>query len=765
MPPSGRLPQERIDAVARWVMAGAPWPKSAPAMAAVDGAPRVTPETRRFWSFQPIRRPPVPRVQGSGPTARGTGTQARGFLNPIDAFVLARLQKSGLKPNPPAPRAALLRRVYYDLIGLPPSPEEVRAFLGDASPAAYERVVDRLLASPRYGEKWGRHWLDLVRFAETNSYERDGHKPDAWRYRDYVIDSLNRDKPFDQFIVEQLAGDELPGAGTEQLIATGFYRLGLWDDEPVDPKQALYDELDDVVSTTGQVFLGLTLGCARCHDHKIDPIPQKDYYRFLAFFNGVTPYGQRSHETVVANSLRPIAAPEVVQRHRQAVEAHQQLVKANAEALAALEQKAESDFSPVEREEFRNDEARPQILKKRVGSVLTQGEFDRYLALRAERAEIARRRPPALDTALCVTEVGPAPRETRVFARGNPHAEGEAVAPGFPSVLGTGDPRIAPPQTGKSSGRRLALAQWIASPGNPLTARVIVNRIWQHHFGRGIVRTPSNFGFQGARPTHPELLDWLASELVHPTLDAGQHAGSARQSPAGAGSARAWSLKRIHRLIVTSRTYRMSSSGRRDALSKDPENDLLWRFDPRRLQAEEVRDSVLAVTDGLNLKAGGPSFYPDIPAEVLAGQSMPGAGWGKSSAEEQRRRSVYIYVKRSLITPIIASFDGPDTDFTCPVRFATTQPTQALGMLNSEWINEQARVMASSLRRAAPGDTAGQVRAALWRVMQRPPAEHEVARGVRLIGDLRSREGLSAEQALARFCVVALNLNEFLYLD
>jgi hypothetical protein len=315
--------------------------------------------------------------------------------------------------------------------------------------------------------------------------------------------------------------------------------------------------------------------------------------------------------------------------------------------------------------------------------------------------------------------------------------------PGFPAVLSPPEPQITPPPYGDTSGRRLALAHWIASPDNPLTARVMVNRVWQYHFGRGIVRSSSDFGFQGDRPTHPELLDWLASEFV----------------------AKGWRLKPLHRMIMLSATYRMSSRAQRKAYARDPGNDLFWRFAPRRLQAEEVRDSILAANGSLNVKMGGPGFFPTIPEEVLAGQSQPGANWGKSSPEERARRSVYIFVKRSLITPILASFDGPETDLTCPIRFATTQPTQALGFLNSAFIHEQAKVFAEYLRRTAGPDPAAQVKRALWRVTQRPPTAKEVTRGVRYIEAMRHEQGVRPEDALTLFCVIALNLNEFIYLD
>jgi len=734
MPPQGKLPQKQIDVFARWVSMGAPWASEHASLEPKGhhGPPAVTAETKRFWSFQPVKRPAVPVVKTKG-----------WVRNPIDAFVLKRLEAAKLTPNPRAGKIALIRRAYYDLIGLPPSPEAVEAFVADNSPQAWEKVVDQLLQSPQYGEKWGRHWLDLVRYAETNSYERDGAKPNAWRYRDYVIQSFNQDKPYDQFVTEQLAGDELGDRTPERLIATGYYRMGIWDDEPADPEQALYDDLDDIASTTSQVFLGMTVGCARCHDHKLDPIPQKDYYSFLSFFSGVRRYGVRSDESVAEASLAPIAPPEAQQKQREEVAAHQEKMKANREQLQALENRVLPDLTPVEKEEWRTEAARIPTVKKRVPRLLSQEEFDRYAMLSGERRRLLRFRPSALDSALVVKEVGAKPREMHLLMRGNPHAKGDKVEPGFLSVLTSAQPEIAAPQHGDTSGRRLALARWITGKENPLTARVLANRVWQYHFGRGIVRSTSNFGFQGDKPTHPELLDWLASEIM-------------------AGD---WKLKPIHRTIMLSAAYQMASTGNPAALAKDPENNLMWRFDMRRLQAEEVRDSILAVNGSLNLKMAGPSIYPTIPAEVLAGQSRPGEGWGVSSPEEQARRSVYIFVKRSLAMPIIASFDGPETDFSCPSRFSTTQPTQALGMINSTFVNDQARIFAQSLKKQAGENLADQVRLGLTRTLQRKPTPVEIDRGVKFVELLQREDKASPDDALAAFCVIALNLNEFMYLD
>ena len=497
-------------------------------------------ETKKFWSFQPVKRPAVP--SGRGPVE----SQSDRHVCLLATFF------GWDSPNGPADKVALLRRAYYDLIGLPPQPESVTALLADTSPDAFEKVIDRLLESSHYGERWGRHWLDLVRYAETNSYERDGAKPFVWRYRDYVIRSFNDDKPYDQFVREQLAGDELSPATPDGIIATGYYRLGIWDDEPADPEQALYDDLDDIVQTTGQVFLGMTIGCARCHDHKFDPIPQKDYYKFLSFFRNVRRFGVRSHESVFEASVRTFALESERKQHEAAVESHKTQLSRTVSDLKAIESKIESDLVGVENDEFKTEGARIEIVGKRVPKLLTEEEFNRYKSLTRERDQLRANKPPGMAQALCVTEDGRTAEPTHVLVRGNPHIPGDRVEPGFLDVLSPPEPQIVePPAEANSCGRRLALANWIASQDNPLTARVIVNRVWQYHFGRGLVRSSSDFGFQGTPPTHPELLDWLAADFV----DGG------------------WQIKRLHKQIMLSNTYQMSSLGNPAALEKDPENN------------------------------------------------------------------------------------------------------------------------------------------------------------------------------------------------
>jgi hypothetical protein len=640
MPPRRKLSSSQIADLTAWVRDGAPWPAES-GTATADRAREAAARARNHWAFQPIATPTPPILPDSS-----------GTLHPIDAFVQARLREAGLPVPPAANPRSLIRRVTYDLTGLPPTPEEVEAFAADPSPEAWERLVDRLLSSPHYGEKWGRHWLDLVRFAETNSYETDEPKPHAWRYRDYVIRALNEDKPYDRFIREQLAGDELPDGGADGIIATGYYRIGIWDADPADKELARYDQLDDIVATTGQVFLGLTVDCARCHDHKIDPIPQRDYYALLSFFHNVAPYR-------------------------------------NGGA---------SDEVPL---------------------------------------------PDASGKALAVTEPGATPPDTFVLQRGNPGNHGDRVQPAFPQILSPPSPKITPAASGRSSGRRLALADWIASRDNRLTARVLVNRVWQHHFGRGLARTPSDFGVQGLPPTHPELLDWLAQDFM----------------------ARGWSLKQLHRRILMSRAYQASAVASPEALRKDPANDLFSRFDMRRLTAEEIRDSAIWVSGAGNPRMFGPGVYVSLPKEVLASQSVPGKGWGNSPAAEQARRSIYIHVKRSLLTPVLLGFDLAETDRSTPVRFATTQPTQALGTLNGTFFNERAVALAARVRRECGDSLEARVRRTLHLVTGRPPTPAETTRGVGLIQTLEREDGTTPDAAMNAFCLLALNLSEFFYLD
>jgi hypothetical protein len=481
------------------------------------------------------------------------------------------------------------------------------------------------------------------------------------------------------------------------------------------------------------------VNCARCHDHKIDPIPQADYYSMLAFFHELTPYGTRGDQT--GNNQTDITPPEVAEKYQ---------------ALDDLKDKLRPRIHEIEQagivkmsgEDQRRTEGRERerTLRRKLRDYLDEKQWNEYAALKAEwdRLESEERKLPPRESALSVAKVHKTPPETFVLLRGNPTSHGDRVEPAFPSLFSAGKPSLPNrPEEARSSGRRLALANWIASPDNMLTARVMANRVWQYHFGRGIVRSSNNFGQLGDPPTHPLLLDWLANRFIE----------------------NGWKLKPLHKLILMSNAYRMSSQGNEEALAKDPANNLFWRFDMRRLSAEEVRDSIHAVTGVLNTKMYGPGVYPTISKEVLAGQSQPGSGWGHSSPEDQARRSIYIHVKRSLITPLLEDFDGPDTDNTCPVRFTTTQPTQALAMLNGDFANAQAAVFADRLRKEAGENPADQIALAIRLTTCRHATPDDIERGLALMKKLEGNHGIKGQDVLKYYCLLVLNTNEFFYLD
>ncbi len=797
---------------------------------------------RDHWAFLSPKRPEVPAVKDTA-----------WVRNPIDAFVLARLEEEKLTPNPPADRLTLLRRVYLDLIGLLPTPAEQDAFWADNSSVALERVVDDLLARPEYGERWGRHWLDVVRYAESNGYERDGAKPSAWRYRDYVINAFNADKPYDRFLTEQLAGDELPDANAETCIATTFLRLGPWDDEPADALVDRYDQLDDVLGTTSATFTALSLRSARCHDHKFESFTQRDYTRMLAVFEPLkrpqegrtdldrmvgteaelSAYqaasrvvdeqmaalrGERdraewelSKRLADAGMLRTPAGRAVLATSREQPQMWRYTEEAppdtwqqtsfdaaswqegpggfgtegtpgtavrtrwasreiwlrrefelSAEALAAdepalvsfaasrrclrdlFERRAGGEgrrfygrvqiaadigrgtgrahswpqhagralrkppaaststwawlrstrrprppgagprlwprccqrtpptrFSPSRRRNAKQHEMvkkfRPK-LKQLLDRCASDAEKQSFTEIDRRLGDADKSRPAPLPSAYIWFEESPESKLSHVWKRGNPRDSIEEVSAGFPAIL-VDAPPPPPTPTAKSTGRRRQLAAWLTRPDHPLTARVWVNRIWQHHFGDGLVGSENDFGVMGEMPTHPELLDWLASELV----------------------AGGWRLKPLHRLIVLSNTYQMSSDVRPAVAARDPADDLLWRYPARRLEAEAVRDCVLETAGTLNRERGGPSVYPAISPEVLASQSKPGNGWGKSDAAQAARRSIYVFVKRTLLVPELEVLDFPDTNGTCEQRVVSTVAPQALTWFNGAFIRDQAQ--------------------------------------------------------------------------
>lgn len=639
------------------------------------------------WSFHPVIRPELPRISSAPATASS---------NPIDVFIAAGLEKAGLEPNPPASRRSQLRRLSLDVLGLPPTYEEIQDYEADTAPDAWQRRVEIALSRPEYGERWARHWLDVVRFAQSNGYERDGEKLFAWRYRDYVVQSLNADKPYDQFVREQIAGDELKPWTAEGVIATGFARLGVLDDEPDDAEQAVFDELDDVVSTTGVAFLGLTLGCARCHEHKFDPITHADYYRVLAFFRGVEP-GRHGADLAKSTAHVPLVEPEV--------------------AAAWRRQRTES----LQRLEAELAMARDGETKKQLTASLNQ----------------LRNTPPPFESALAVVASEGETKPTHVLKRGDPRQLGAVVEPGFLAALNpSGGDSSAMPGTSKRS-RRSILADWIASPENPWTARVIVNRVWQHYFGTGLVRTTGDFGRAGVLPSHPELLDWLASELV----------------------ARGWSLKWLHRVILTSDVYRRSSTVREAAEAVDPGNRWLWRQHQRRLEAEAIRDSLLFVSGQLNRVPGGRGFFPELSGDVLEGGSRPGTDWEISTPAERSRRSLYAYIRRTQMIPFFETLDYANVASPMTERPVTTVAPQALLLLNDAFVHEQAAAMARVVERrmgeagAMAQNTArrgGFIRAAFQQALGRVPSDKELAVAEAYLGRQRQNFAAMAHRLLFR---------------
>ena len=687
------------------------------------------------------------------------------------------MKSNGLSPAPEADRRTLIRRLSFDLTGLPPTPEEVEFFLSDTASDAYESLVDRLLASPRYGERWARHWLDLVRFAETHGYERDDPKPNAWKYRDWVVRALNRDLPYDRFLVEQLAGDEIPDASADSKTATGFYRLGLVDDEPADPQMDRFDQLDDVIKTVGTTMLGLSIHCARCHDHKFDPISQADYYRMVAFFAPGKRFIRDHNESIsielATSEERARFAAENARFDRETAPFLSQL-----EAIRAPHRKAILDarMQPLDNDTIlqprlqtpqnRYDPAQKQLHAELAGGhdVYTQARRDRRPVHGRGEGQEGRARsadqgsghcPPAAVAGLTRsdwTDLGPYADPVKLLMRGDAHRPGREVTPAFLSVVDSRPPVIVPPRDGKTTGRRLALARWIARADHPLTARVMVNRLWQHHFGLGLVATPSDFGTMGELPSHPELLDWLASEFV----------------------ARGWSLKAMHRLMVVSSTYRQSDAWNEPAARADPIGALLWRMAPHRLEAEPIRDAALAVSGSLNLEIGGPSVTPPIDPVVLAGQSRPGNGWAKSDPRTANRRSLYVYVKRTLPLPELEVLDAADNADPCPRRSVTTTAPQALTLLNSAFFHEQAAQLADRLRRETGDDPRAQIDRAFALTFARAPSDAERTQSLdflvqqsRLINQRPKPEDRvdPLREALRSFCLVLLNANEFVTVD
>jgi cytochrome c553 len=741
-----KLSDADIASIADWIRALTPDTNTA---ATETGAPiraagyAITEKDKQFWSFRKPVRPTVPAVKN------------RSWVrNEIDAFVLSRLEKAGLAPAPLAEPRVLIRRLYLDLIGIPPTPEEVNEFVRNPSDAAYKKIIEKLLASPHYGERWGRHWLDLARYADSGGYEFDYDRPNAWRYRDWVIQSFNQDKPYDQFIREQLANDQLKPNDTESLIATGFCRNGPTVDN-ADNEETRMDELDDMVTTTSTVFLGLTVGCARCHDHKYDPIPQKDYYRMQAVFFRYKKADRAlaSSEEEAAFKARNKEVDEKVRPFRQKVFAiekpHRDKLLAEkvefhmklAESTGVLKDKNIEEFRKEVATRFAKD---VKLQPEEIDALLSAEETQARKVLQDQINEINKTRPKNLPAVMGVTDESK-PVKAYLLKRGDYRSKGEEVHPGFPSVL-AGDADITP-QT-----PRKQLAEWIASAENPLTARVAVNRIWQYHFGKGLVRTPSDFGATGDRPSHPELLDWLATEFMAPRFG------------------RSWSWKALHRLILTSSTYRQASRFDEKAAAKDPDNRLFWRMNPHRLEAEILRDSILTVSGKLNPEMFGPGIYPRIDSSVIASGSRPRWPLEVKEGANEWRRSVYIFVKRSVLVPLIEVFDCPVTVVSSPVRSVSTVSPQALALLNNEFVLQQSQYFAERVKREAGADLRAQISRAYQIALTRRPSARENLWATEFIksqteGYRKRNEEKPEEAALRDFCHALINLNEFLYVD
>ena len=717
---------------------------------------------RNYWAFKLPVQAPVPPA-------------ANDLTNPIDRFLDATRRDKGLTAAPRASKLTLLRRAYLDLIGLPPTPAETDAFLADARPDAWERLIDTLLASPHYGERWGRHWLDVARYADSSGFEQDYDRPNAWRYRDYVIRSFNQDKPYDVFLKEQFAGDELDNRSDDTYIATGFLRAGprVAFREKDNPERR-YEYLDDLIATTGRGVLGLTVQCARCHNHKFDPIPQRDYYNLVTSFYGYV-------ETT--RPLVPRAEADAYEKHLQLIEAREAPLKAEIKKIEApYAAKLRRDSYKRFPEEVQRAIAKPeaertpgeQLLAQQVieGTSVSRRDLERSMtpadaakakALADRVAALEKEKPTPIPFAEIVTDgdfrfapdgegdevigcpkcrvwdvtdgsflhKGPGKYEappSYFLVRGDPNNKGSVLKPGFVTAATYGNPPTEiPPADGQTSGRRRALAEWLASPQNPLPARVIVNRVWHHHFGRGIVATLDNFGKMGDQPTHPELLDWLAVEFVK----------------------NGWSIKKLHRLMMTSEAYRMASAFEDAAdKEKDPQDLYLWRFRAQRLDAEIVRDAMLAASGAINLAVGGPPIFPPLPKELMT-EANHGIWKTQEEGPATWRRSVYVYRKRGLAFPMFQVFDLPEQNVSAAARYVSTVPTQALTMLNDAFVLKHAQLFAERVKKEAGDDPATQIELAYRIALTRPPTDAELA--------------VTKTQPLADVTHVLFNLNEFVY--
>lgn len=695
MPPDGKLEPAQIAILTKWVRMGAPWPQRDEED---DSTPRrgktITEEDRNYWCFQPVQRVTPPSVDDAW------------CRNEIDRFVLARLRAEGLTPAPEADKRTLIRRATFDLHGLPPRPEDVDAFFADDSPEAFSRLVDRLLESPRYGEHWARHWLDLVRYAESDGFKQDAYRPQVWRYRDYVIQSLNDDQPYDRFVIEQLAGDELDPNDPKMMVATSFLRHWIYEYNQRDVRTQWNNILNDITDVTSDVFLGLGMGCARCHDHKFDPILQRDYFRLQAFFAPLLPRDDLlllppAELTAYQQKLMDWEkATESIRREMETLErpvktrvAQGAINKFPPDIRPMLAKPAE-ERTPFETQifELADRQVREELNNLKIEEKLTGEEKERWKELREQLRQFDSLKPASPDAAFTVRDVGPKAPETKIPGKG----KSDAIAPGYLTVLDPSDATLVPAATSQTTGRRLTLARWIANPQNPLSTRVIANRVWQYHFGRGLASSSSDFGRLGERPTHPQLLDWLADQVVQGN----------------------WSLKRMHRLVMNSATYRQATSTPQFelAMRKDPENRLLWHMAARRLDAEQIRDAMLGVSGELDLQMGGPSQEHD-----------------------SARRTVYTKVLRNRRDPLLDAFDAPDGFNSTAQRNATTTPTQSLLMINGPWTLTRSQAFAQRLLGLPVDSLEARLQAAFRLAYGRPSDSAELSAAVEFVRHQQQR--------------------------
>jgi hypothetical protein len=693
------------------------------------------------WVYKPVQKPAVPTVK-----------QRAWVKTPVDAFVLQKLEANGLTPAAPADKITLLRRATFDLTGLPPTPEEVAAFVNDRSPKAFARVVDRLLASPRYGEKWARHWLDLARYAETDGFNGDHTRPHIWRYRDYVIRAFNSDKPYDRFVKEQIAGDELWPDDADALVATGFNRHFPDEWNARNLRQRRQEILNDITDTVGSALLGTTYACARCHDHKFDAVLQKDYYTLQSYFAAM-----RTKDDFVLASKKEQA------EYAAKLAVWEEKTKAIREQLAVVETPAWKFFDEDALEKYPEEidevitmppakrsplqwsfyhmarwqyQFAPGENGKNIEGQLKGAQKEKWQALRKQLATFDALKPAPLPLGSGITDIGREAPAHHLLKGGTYDAYGAEVQPGVLSVIDPRPATITPCDKAETTGRRTALAEWLTDPKNPLVARVMVNRLWQQHFGRGIVGTPNDFGMMREKESHRELLDWLAATLVE----------------------QGWSLKKMHRLMMLSNAYQQMAMFNEASAQRDNENQSLWHFRRRRLTGEELRDAILQVSGTLNPQMYGPSVYPEIPAEL--------SGWKRNQPEDQQnRRSIYVFVRRKLRFPLFQAFDMPDTHESCGRRNVTTTAPQALNLLNDPAMLRAAQAFAGRVAQQA-GELDQQITLAYQLAYHRVPTAHQLQAAREFIRQQTelAREGQQAA-ALVDFCHALFNSNEFVYVN